>query len=120
MAMKKIPFFAVCLALILGCKREATDPAMDPTIRIGEFASPTNPRVTEMGDYIFRVCFTDPFQGRLLAEFARKTLKAQQVAILRDVAAPYSVGLAKFFKEPFLAAGGTVVMEKSFSSGDKD
>jgi branched-chain amino acid transport system substrate-binding protein len=82
--------------------------------------SSTNPKVTEMGDYIFRVCFTDPFQGRLLADFARKTLKAQQVAILTDVAAPYSVGLAKYFKDPFLANGGTVVMEKSFSSGDKD
>jgi branched-chain amino acid transport system substrate-binding protein len=56
----------------------------------------------------------------LLADFARRTLKAQQVAILTDVAAPYSVGLAKYFKEPFLAGGGTVVMEKSFSSGDKD
>lgn len=82
--------------------------------------SSTNPKVTEMGDYIFRVCFTDPFQGRLLGEFARKTLKAQQVAILTDVSAPYSVGLTKYFKEPYLAGGGTVVMEKSFSSGDKD
>ncbi len=82
--------------------------------------SSTNPRVTEMGDYIFRVCFTDPFQGKLLANFAKKTLKVQQVALLTDVAAPYSVGLAKYFREPFVANGGTVVMEKSFSSGDKD
>ena len=82
--------------------------------------SSTNPRVTEMGDYIFRVCFTDPFQGKLLAEFAKNTLKAQQVAILTDVAAPYSVGLARYFREPFVANGGTVVEEKSFSSGDKD
>src|SRR6266496_3388198 len=82
--------------------------------------SSTNPQVTEMGDYIFRVCFTDPFQGKLLADFAKRTLKAQQVAILTDVAAPYSVGLTRYFKEPFLAHGGTVVMEKSFSSGDKD
>jgi len=82
--------------------------------------SSTNPKVTEMGDYIFRVCFTDPFQGRLLADFARKTLKAERVAILWDIAAPYSDGLAKFFKEPFTAGGGTVVMEKNFSSGEKD
>ena len=82
--------------------------------------SSTNPQVTEMGDYIFRVCFTDPFQGKLLADFAKRTLKAQQVAILTDVAAPYSVGLTRYFKEPFLAGGGTVVMDKSFSSGDKD
>src|SRR5436190_5813166 len=82
--------------------------------------SSTNPKVTEMGDYIFRVCFTDPFQGRLLADFGRKTLKASRVAILTDVAAPYSVGLADYFREPFVSGGGTVVAEKNFSSGDKD
>lgn len=82
--------------------------------------SSTNPKVTEVGDYIFRVCFTDPFQGKLLANFAKKSLKATKVALLTDVAAPYSVGLASFFKEPFLANGGTIVAEQKFSSGDKD
>src|SRR5207247_9313831 len=47
--------------------------------------SSTNPRVTEIGDYIFRVCFIDEFEGRLIADFARKTLKARQVAVLTDV-----------------------------------
>jgi branched-chain amino acid transport system substrate-binding protein len=82
--------------------------------------SSTNPKVTEVGDYIFRVCFTDPFQGKLLANFAKSSLKATRVAILTDVAAPYSVGLANFFREPFTANGGTVVAEQKFSSGDKD
>lgn len=82
--------------------------------------SSTNPRVTEMGDYIFRVCFTDPFQGKLLADFALKTLKATKVAVLSDVAAPYSVGLAQYFREPFTAGGGTIVADQKFSSGDKD
>ena len=82
--------------------------------------SSTNPRVTEIGDYIFRVCFTDPFQGKLLADFARRSLKATQVAILTDVAAPYSVGLAQYFREPFTASGGKVVIEQKFSGGDKD
>lgn len=82
--------------------------------------SSTNPRVTEMGDYIFRVCFIDPFQGTVMANFAQKTLKKQQVAILSDVAAPYSVGLANFFKERFLADGGKIVAEQKYSSGDKD
>ncbi|MSU36550.1 MAG: ABC transporter substrate-binding protein [Pedosphaera sp.] len=82
--------------------------------------SSTNPKVTEMGDYIFRVCFTDPFQGRLLSEFARKTLKAQRVAILSDTASAYSVGLAKFFKDPFMAGGGQIVLEQKYSSKDKD
>ena len=82
--------------------------------------SSTNPKVTETGDYIFRVCFTDPFQGKLLAEFALKTLKAKRIAILSDVAAPYSVGLAQFFREPFVTAGGQIVAEQKYSSHDKD
>ncbi len=82
--------------------------------------SSTNPKVTEMGDYIFRVCFTDPFQGRLLAEFAQKTLKARRVAILSDTASAYSVGLAKYFKDPFVAGGGQVVLEQKYSGKDKD
>lgn len=82
--------------------------------------SSTNPKVTETGDYIFRVCFTDPFQGKLLADFARRTLKAQRVAIFSDVAAPYSVGLAQFFREPFTANGGTIVSEQRYTGGDKD
>ena len=82
--------------------------------------SSTNPKVTEMGDYIFRVCFIDPFQGTVMATFAKKTLKVNQVALLTDVSAPYSVGLAKYFKERFTADGGSIVLEQKFSSGDKD
>jgi len=82
--------------------------------------SSTNPKVTEIGDYIFRICFTDPFQGKLLADFAKNTLKAKRVAILSDVAAPYSVGLAQYFREPFLAAGGEIVADQKYSSHDKD
>jgi branched-chain amino acid transport system substrate-binding protein len=82
--------------------------------------SSTNPKVTETGDYIFRVCFTDPFQGRLLAEFAKRTLKAQRIAVFSDVSAPYSVGLAQFFREPFVAGGGQIVAEQKYTGGDKD
>jgi branched-chain amino acid transport system substrate-binding protein len=82
--------------------------------------SSTNPKVTEVGDYIFRVCFTDPFQGRLLANFAARTLKVTHVAMLTDVASAYSVGLAGYFKEPFVAGGGTIVAEQKYSGGDKD
>ncbi|MFO7326654.1 MAG: ABC transporter substrate-binding protein, partial [Pseudomonadota bacterium] len=53
--------------------------------------SSTNPQVTRTSEYVFRVCFTDPFQGRLLANFARNSLKAQKVAILSDVSQAYSV-----------------------------
>jgi branched-chain amino acid transport system substrate-binding protein len=82
--------------------------------------SSTNPKVTEVGDYIFRVCFTDPFQGKLIANFAKDFLKVKRVAMLTDVGLPYSVGLAKYFKEPFLADGGVIVMEKNYTGGDKD
>lgn len=82
--------------------------------------SSTNPEVTEVGDYIFRVCFIDPFQGTVMAKFAKNTLKAQKVAILLDVKAPYSVGLAQYFKERFLTDGGTVLPEQRYSGGEKD
>jgi branched-chain amino acid transport system substrate-binding protein len=82
--------------------------------------SSTKPEVTEKGDYIFRVCFIDPFQGKVLATFATKTLKVKKVAMLVDAAAPYSVGLASNFKETFRGLGGEILLEQKFSSGDKD
>jgi branched-chain amino acid transport system substrate-binding protein len=80
----------------------------------------TNPKVTETGDYVFRVCFIDPFQGTVMAKFAQEDLKAKKVAILSSVSNAYSVGLAKFFRETFTAGGGEVVAENNFSEGDKD
>lgn len=82
--------------------------------------SSTNPKVTETGDFIFRVCFIDPFQGTVMAKFARQKVNAKKVAVLSDVAAPYSLGLAQFFKEQFTKDGGEIVSEQKFSSGDKD
>ena len=80
----------------------------------------TNPKVTETGDYIFRVCFIDPFQGTVMANFATKTLKAKKVAVFTDVKSDYSKGLAKFFKEGFTKAGGSITGELDFNGGDKD
>ncbi|HVU28543.1 MAG TPA: ABC transporter substrate-binding protein [Verrucomicrobiae bacterium] len=80
----------------------------------------TNPRVTQVGDYIFRVCFIDPFQGTVMANFARKTLKLNDAAVLSDVKSDYSMGLAKFFKEGFAAAGGKIIADENYSGGDKD
>ena len=82
--------------------------------------SSTNPKVTETGDYIFRVCFIDPFQGTVMANFGRKTLKLNSAAVLSDVKSDYSIGLAKFFKEGFVANGGTIIAEQKYSGGDKD
>ncbi len=84
----------------------------------------TNPRVTKDGDktrpYVFRVCFIDPFQGTVMAKFARENLKLKKVAILRDVGSDYSVGLADYFKKKFEELGGTIVSDQSFKGGDQD
>ena len=83
--------------------------------------SSTNPKVTQVGDFIFRVCFLDSFQGgKVLAGFAGGTLKAKSIAVLKDVKSDYSVGLAKFFEEGFTAAGGKIAAEQNYSGGDKD
>ena len=80
----------------------------------------TNPSVTEKGDYIFRVCFIDPFQGTVMAKFALDTLHAKKVAILSDVTSDYSKGLSQYFTEYFKAHGGQIVIERSYSGGGKD
>jgi branched-chain amino acid transport system substrate-binding protein len=80
----------------------------------------TNPKVTQAGDYIFRVCFIDPFQGKVMAKFAMNTLKVHKVAVLRDIKSDYSVGLANFFVENFKALGGEILADESYSQGDKD
>jgi branched-chain amino acid transport system substrate-binding protein len=82
--------------------------------------SSTNPKVTGVGDYIFRVCFIDPFQGTVMANFALHTLHLKNVAVLTDVKSDYSLGLAKFFKEGFVVGGGKIITEQNYSGGDKD
>jgi branched-chain amino acid transport system substrate-binding protein len=82
--------------------------------------SSTNPKVTQIGDYIFRVCFIDPFQGFVMAKFASQSLKIKNVAILRDIKNDYSVGLADVFVENFKKMGGNIVTDQSYSEGDTD
>lgn len=80
----------------------------------------TNPAVTEVGDYIFRICFIDPFQGTVMARFARESLQLSTVAILRDVKSDYSVGLAGYFTQEFTRLGGTITGDESYQQGDVD
>ena len=86
--------------------------------------SSTNPRVTKDGgkvrQYVFRVCFIDPFQGTVMAKFAKEQLKYSKIAILRDVGNDYSMGLAEFFTAKFKALGGTIVGDESYKAGDQD
>jgi len=82
--------------------------------------SSTNPAVTQVGDYIFRVCFIDPFQGDVMAQFAAKTLKAKTAAIMLDFNSPYSRGLTEFFEASFKKLGGQIVDKQSYTQGDRD
>jgi len=80
----------------------------------------TNPKVTEVGDYIFRVCFIDPFQGYVMAKFARDNLKFTKVAVLRDLGAAYSQGLADVFERKFTEMGGKIVAQETYTKGSTD
>ena len=82
--------------------------------------SSTNPAVTQKGDYIFRVCFIDPFQGEVMAKFAFNNLGLKKAGILRDSKSDYSMGLANYFIKTFTALGGEIVGDEKFVSGDVD
>lgn len=82
--------------------------------------SSTNPKLTQLGPYVFRVCFIDPFQGTVGAKFARQTLKAQKAAVMFDPTSDYSVGLKTFFEQSFTQQGGKVVTEQPYQPTDPD
>ena len=82
--------------------------------------SSTNPAVTQVGDYISRVCFIDPFQGDVMAKFAANTLKAKKAAIMLDFNSPYSRGLTEFFEASFKKLGGEIVNKQAYTQGDRD
>ena len=82
--------------------------------------SSTDPAVTQTGNYIFRACFVDTFQGEVMANFAINTLKAKKAAILTDFNSPYSKGLTDYFKLSFARLGGSIVSEQTYTQGDAD
>jgi branched-chain amino acid transport system substrate-binding protein len=85
--------------------------------------SATNPLVTKGNDYYFRVCFIDPFQGTVMANYAYNTLKAKRVAIIQDVSSDYAVGLAKFFTDAFKKLTGdanSIISVANYNTGDQD
>lgn len=82
--------------------------------------SSTNPKVTLVGDYIFRVCFIDPFQGYVCAKFASEDKKAKTAAVLVDQASAYSKGLADEFTKNFEKLGGKIVTTQSYTKGEQD
>src|SRR6185369_2989769 len=82
--------------------------------------SSTNPKVTQVGDYIFRVCFTDDFQGAVAAKFATNTLKAKKAAVLGDFNSDYSKGMTQYFVQELTGSGGQIVAQQSYTQTDAD
>ncbi|NCB04504.1 MAG: amino acid ABC transporter substrate-binding protein [Clostridia bacterium] len=79
----------------------------------------TNPQVTEGNDHYFRICFLDPFQGTVLANFAADNFSAKKAYVLTKLGDDYSVGLGHYFQQAFEGLGGTVVTE-TFPEGSSD
>lgn len=80
--------------------------------------SATSPMVTAVGDYIFRACFIDSFQGEVIAKFAFNTLKYKRAAIFRDAQSEYSMGLSDYFSKAFTALGGEIVSDEKYHTKD--
>ncbi|MBR5867081.1 MAG: ABC transporter substrate-binding protein [Spirochaetaceae bacterium] len=80
----------------------------------------TQTDITDAGDFVFRACFIDPFQGTVGGKFAYDSLGATKAAVLYDVGNDYSIGLYENFKKSFEAAGGEIVSAESYSTGDMD
>lgn len=105
-------------ALTSKCSLAITEEAQQRKI-IMISPSSTNDTVTDAGDYIFKACYNDSFQGPVVAQYAIETLKAKTAAIMFDNTNDYSVGLKNSFGDEFKKLGGTVV-EESYAKGDKD
>ncbi len=83
----------------------------------------TNPLVTLGNDYYFRVCFIDPFQGTVMANYAFNNAKAKTAVIVQEVSNDYSVGLAKYFTDTFKTLTGNencVLAVLNYNTGDQD
>lgn len=106
-------------SLTSGCTIAITSQAQaNKVVQIAPAA--TAVAVTDAGNYIFRACFTDPFQGRVGGKFAADNLGAKKAAILYDIGNDYSVGLTENFETEFKKQGGQIVAKESYATGEKD
>ena len=86
-------------------------------------ASCTNPLVTKDNEYYFRVCFIDPFQGTVMANYAYNKIGAKKTAIIQEVSNDYAIGLAKFYTDAFKKLTGddkSIVEVSNYNTGDQD
>lgn len=106
-------------SLTSGCTQAITQSAQaQKIVQIAPAA--TAPAITDAGNYVFRACFIDPFQGTVGGKFAAENLKAKTAAILYDIGNDYSVGLKENFFNEFERLGSRVVAQESYNTGDKD
>ncbi|MGE5189142.1 MAG: ABC transporter substrate-binding protein [Gemmatimonadota bacterium] len=114
-------------AIVGSVTSKATIPVSDlaqqyriPTIT----GTATNPKVTvadgKRKDFMFRACYTDSFQGTVMAKFSRETLKARTAAVLYDASNDYSKGIAEVFRDAFTRMGGRVSAYESYGRDDVD
>ena len=106
-------------SLTSGCTQAIT--TLSQASKVVQIApAATAPAITDAGDYIFRACFIDPFQGTVGGKFSATDLNCKNAAILYDVGNDYSVGLTENFEKSFADNGGKIVAKESYSTGDKD
>jgi branched-chain amino acid transport system substrate-binding protein len=103
---------------VIGGSRSSYALAMAPVLQSAKIPmiSPTAtiPELTSTGDYIFRACFIDDFQGAVMAAFALRDLKAKTAVVLTNTGNKYSMGLAKVFVEQYRRGGGKILMEGEY------
>lgn len=113
--------------LILGSWGSGLSMAAGPVFKEAQVPaiglSCTNPLVTLGNEFYFRVCFIDPFQGTVMANYAFKEVKAKKAVIIREISNDYSVGLAKFFADSFKSLTGdpdAIIAELNYNTNDQD
>ena len=106
-------------SLTSGCTAAITTLAQNQKVLLIAPAA-TMESITDAGNYVFRVCFIDPFQGTVGGKFAAESLDSKRAAVLYDTDNDYSVGLYENFKKSFVADGGSMAAEESYTSGDVD
>ena len=106
-------------SLTSGCTKAMTQRAQAmQVLQVAPAATATD--ITDAGNYIFRACFIDPFQGTVGGKFSIETLGARKAAMLYDIGNDYSVGLMENFEKTFVSMGGQIVAKESYATNDKD
>lgn len=112
------------VVIVFGANWSSHSLAMAPVLQTAKIPMitpiSTNPEVTRVGNYIFRICFTDPFQGIVLSQFAINDLKVKSAAVLTNVDDKYSEGLTRFFIENFKYNGGQILFVENYLENTSD